>query len=343
MKSKVKVAINGFGTIGKRIAIAVNKQDDMIVSGIVKKKPDYNALYAIRSGIDVYTISDKDMESFRKNGIEVKGTLKDLIKESDIIVDATPDGVGETYKEIYKTNGINSIFQGGEEASIADISFNSLCNYEEAYGKKSIRVVSCNTTGLLRSICTLNQVSKIEKVNAVLIRRGADPQEIKKGPINSIVLNPVNLPSHHALDVKSVIPWINISTAAVVVPTTLMHVHHVTIRFKDKVEKNDIINAFLQAPRIILLDTKLSDIQSTAQIIDSARLTKERGDVNELVVFMDSISIDENELQFFQAVHQESIVVPENIDAIRASLEISTKYDSISETDKKLGINKLLY
>ncbi len=343
MKSKVKVAINGFGTIGKRVAIAVNKQDDMIVSGIVKKKPDYNALFAKKNGMNIYTITEKDADEFRKKGIEVNGLIDDLLKESDIIVDATPDGVGETYKELYNKYGINSIFQGGEEAKVADISFNALCNYDEAYGKKSIRVVSCNTTGLLRSICALSSLSKIEKVNAVLIRRGADPQEIKKGPINSIVLNPVGLPSHHALDVKTVIPWINISTAAVVVPTTLMHVHHVTIKFASRIEKNDILEAFMTSPRIILVDSVISGIQSTSQIIDSARLNKERGDINELVVFKDSITVDNNEVQFFQAVHQESIVVPENIDAIRASLELSGKLESISETDKKLNINKNLY
>ncbi|AFZ70483.1 glyceraldehyde-3-phosphate dehydrogenase, type II [Caldisphaera lagunensis DSM 15908] len=343
MKSKVKVAINGFGTIGKRVAIAINKQDDMVVSGIVKIKPDYNALFAKRMGMNIYTIDKEDANEFKKKGIEVYGTIEDLIKESDIIVDATPDGVGENYKKLYNKYGINSIFQGGEEANIADISFNALCNYDEAYGKKSIRVVSCNTTGLLRSICALSNLSKIEKVNAVLIRRGADPQEIKKGPINSIVLNPVGLPSHHALDVKTVIPWINISTAAVVVPTTLMHVHHVTIRFSNKVEKNDILEALMNSPRIILVDSAISGIQSTSQIIDSARLSKERGDINELVVFKDSITVDDNEVQFFQAVHQESIVVPENIDAIRASLELSSKMESINKTDKKLGINKILY
>ncbi|MDP8003859.1 MAG: type II glyceraldehyde-3-phosphate dehydrogenase, partial [Caldisphaera sp.] len=188
MKNKIRVAINGFGTIGKRVAIAVNKQDDMEVSGIVKKKPDYNALYAFNKGFKLYVSSEKDIQLFKKSGLEVRGTLNELLKESDIVIDSTPDGIGESYKQLYKTFSINAIFQGGEKPEIAEKSFNSLCNYDETYGKKYLRVVSCNTTGLLRSICPLSQIAQIDKVNAILIRRGADPQEIKKGPINSIVL-----------------------------------------------------------------------------------------------------------------------------------------------------------
>ncbi|MGC8566609.1 MAG: type II glyceraldehyde-3-phosphate dehydrogenase [Caldisphaera sp.] len=343
MKNKIRVAINGFGTIGKRVAIAVNKQDDMEVSGIVKKKPDYNALYAFNKGFKLYVSSEKDIQLFKKSGLEVRGTLNELLKESDIVIDSTPDGIGESYKQLYKTFSINAIFQGGEKPEIAEKSFNSLCNYDETYGKKYLRVVSCNTTGLLRSICPLSQIAQIDKVNAILIRRGADPQEIKKGPINSIVLNPPHLPSHHAHDVKSVLPWINISTAAVVVPTTLMHIHHVNIRFQENIKKDEILETLIKTPRIILVNSKNTGIESTAQIIDAARLSRERGDLNELIIFEDSISVDHNEVQYFQAVHQESIVVPENIDAVRASLGIASKEESITETDRKLGINKSLW
>ena len=35
----IKVGINGYGTIGKRVAEAVTLQDDMEIIGIVKTKP----------------------------------------------------------------------------------------------------------------------------------------------------------------------------------------------------------------------------------------------------------------------------------------------------------------
>ena len=36
---KVKVGINGYGTIGKRVATAVNQQDDMEIIGVTKTRP----------------------------------------------------------------------------------------------------------------------------------------------------------------------------------------------------------------------------------------------------------------------------------------------------------------
>jgi len=46
----VKVAINGYGTIGKRVADAVAAQDDMEVVGVVKTRPSFEAQMAIEKG-----------------------------------------------------------------------------------------------------------------------------------------------------------------------------------------------------------------------------------------------------------------------------------------------------
>ena len=39
----IKVGINGFGVIGRRVAYAVNKQEDMELVGVGKTSPDYKA------------------------------------------------------------------------------------------------------------------------------------------------------------------------------------------------------------------------------------------------------------------------------------------------------------
>ncbi len=339
-----RVAINGYGTIGKRIAHAVRLMDDMELVGVVKRGPDYQALYAVSQGIPLYAPSEEAAEAFERAGIRVRGTLADLLSKADIVVDATPGGVGEKYKETYMKAGVKAIFQGGEKAHVAQVSFSTLCNYEDAIGKDTVRVVSCNTTGLLRLICVLNDAIGVKKVRAVIVRRAADPKEVKKGPINSITLNPPRLPSHHADDVKSVLPWLDIKTAAVVVPTTLMHVHHVTLQLASNAERRDIIAVLEDAPRIRVVSSEATGIKSTAQLIEAARDARPRNDIPELVVFEESISVDGNELMLFQAVHQESIVVPENIDAIRALAGLaSSKSETISETDAKLGITKWLW
>ncbi|MEB3760428.1 MAG: type II glyceraldehyde-3-phosphate dehydrogenase [Desulfurococcales archaeon] len=340
---KAKIVINGYGTIGKRVADAVSVQDDMEIVGVVKKSPDYGALLAEKKGYPLYAPDEEALKVFEEAGIKVKGTLNDVLSHANVVIDSTPGGVGKKNKLIYdKYSGLKQIYQGGEKPDVAEKSFSTLCNYEEALGADSLRVVSCNTTGLLRLLCTLRKIAPIEQVRAVMIRRAADPREIKKGPINSIVLNPVKLPSHHARDVNSVVPDINIVTAAVVVPTTLMHVHQVTVRFREKTTLEKIIEVLSSAPRIMLVDTGRTGIKSTAQLIEAARDMRPRNDIPELVVFRDSIALlNGNELMLFQAVHQESIVVPENVDAVRAVMKLAkTAEETVEKTDKSLGLRR---
>jgi glyceraldehyde-3-phosphate dehydrogenase (NAD(P)) len=336
--AKIRVGVNGFGTIGKRVAEAVRLQPDMELVGVVKTKPDYGAVYAIKHDIPVYTIKDS-FEKFREKGLDVAGTLEDLLKQVDVIVDATPGGVGATYKPLYEKAGVKMIFQGGEEANVAEVSFNTFCNFDEALGKKSIRVVSCNTTALLRSICTLNKISRVESVRATIVRRGADPKETKRGPINAIVPNPAKMPSHHGPDVNTVLPWLDIVTSAVVVPTTLMHVHIVYAKVKDNITRDEVIETFERTPRILLASSELG-LKSTADIVEYARdLGRKRYDIPELVIWLESITVKNNEVMWMQAVHQESIVVPENIDAIRAAMRaVKTAEETIEITDKTLGL-----
>ncbi len=339
----VRVAVNGFGTIGKRVAEAVTRQPDMQLVGVSKTRPDYVALYAVKvMGFNLYVPSDK-VKDFEEAGIRVAGTIEEMIEKADIVVDATPGGKGAEYKKLYVEKGKPAIFQGGEDASVADVSFSTLCNYEEALGKKYIRVVSCNTTGLLRSICTLRKSFGVKWVRATIVRRAADPKEIKRGPVNAIVPNPARMPSHHGLDVKTVVPDLDIVTGAVVVPTTLMHVHLVFARLSRRVSREEVERILEQAPRIVLVDESIG-LRSTADLIELARdLGRRRYDIPELVIWRESITVNGDEVAWMQAVHQESIVVPENIDAIRASLRLAERAeDTLRVTDETLGLKKLL-
>ena len=227
----IKVAVNGYGTIGKRIADAILKQDDMELVGVTKFTPSYSVLLANKKRIPVYT-KEENIEKFEKLGYKISGNIDDLLQKADLVVDASPSKVGEKNKELYEKYGMKAIFQGGEKDKLVDISFSALCNYEEAVGKRYVRVVSCNTTGLCRLLCTLKKHFGIGKVRATLVRRAADPREYKKGPINAIVPKPIKLPSHHGPDVRSVVHDIDIVTTAVVVPTTIMHLHVVNIEIK---------------------------------------------------------------------------------------------------------------
>ena len=92
--AKIKVGVNGYGTIGKRVATAVSMQDDMELVGVTKTRPTFEARTAVAAGIALY-VPAENVEKFDKAGIKVAGTIDDLIGKVDIMVDATPGDFGD--------------------------------------------------------------------------------------------------------------------------------------------------------------------------------------------------------------------------------------------------------
>lgn len=332
----VKVAINGYGTIGKRVADAVSVQDDMEIIGVAKTRPNFEAFMAKNKGYDVFAPEDR-IKGMEKANLEVEGSIDDMLEGADVVVDCTPGGIGEKNKPIYEKAGIKAIWQGGEDHELAGCSFNAQSNYEEAIGRDFVRVVSCNTTGLCRVIKPLDDEFGVNKARVTLMRRAADPGDIKKGPINAIVPNPIKLPSHHGPDVKTVLPGIDIATTAVKLPTTLMHLHTVNMELNTECTAEEIEALLATQSRVRFVG---QGITSTAEVMEMARdMNRPRCDMWENCVWNESITIYEGELYFFQGIHQESDVIPENIDAIRAMMEIEkdgTK--SVAKTNKAMGI-----
>jgi len=336
---KVRVAVNGYGTIGKRVADAVARQPDLELVGVTKTQPSFEARHAVEKGYPLYVSGDKGPAAFEAAGIKVAGTVNDLLGKVDVVVDSAPDKVGRLNRELYQKAGTRAIFQGGEKADVAEASFNALGNYDAGRGKKSLRVVSCNTTGIARAAAVLRNQWGVERWEATLIRRAADPAESKRGPINGI-LPTMQLPSHHGPDVRTIFPDLSIATTAVVVPTTLMHVHvnHVTLS-RAPTDAREVLGAFRRSPRFLLF-APWEHVEGTPQIMEYAR---DRGlgfnDVMENVLWEDGLRLDGRDLYFFQAIHQESVVVPENIDAIRAMFGLAPDgATSIAMTDRALGL-----
>lgn len=333
------VGINGYGTIGKRVADAVSAQDDMKIVGVTKRTPNFEAKRAVELGYDIYMSAPDRENLFEEADIPVKGTINDLYDKVEVVVDCTPGGVGAKNMADYEKAGVKGIFQGGEKHDQIGRSFNSFSNFEESIGADFTRVVSCNTTGLCRTLNPIKELAGIKKVRAVMVRRGADPGQVSKGPINSIVPNPPTVPSHHGPDVQTVMDGLNITTMAILVPTTLMHQHNLMVELDSSVSVDDVLDALEKTPRVIPVEAS-SGLGSTAEIMEFAKdLGRPRGDLFEIAVWKESLNIVDNELFYMQAIHQESDVVPENVDAIRAMLEMETDpQKSIAKTNKNMGI-----
>ena len=332
-----KIAINGYGTIGKRVADAVSLQDDMKLVGVAKTRPNFEARVAAGKGYPVYASGPESLAKFQKSGIKAAGTLEDLLNEADLVVDCTPEESG--YKPLYEKAGVKAIWQGGEEHALTNLSFNAAANYAECLGAQFVRVPSCNTTGLIRTLYPLEAHIGIEKVLAVMVRRAADPGDSKKGPINAIEPE-LEMPSHHGPDVQSVLPHLDIHTVAVKVSSTLMHLHAVSVDLKRPADEAEVLEAWERFPRVAFVSGG-EGIKSTAQIMELARdLSRDRSDLYEIAVWRDGVHVVEGRrLYYFQAVHQESDVVPENVDAIRALMELEKDgRKSMEKTDRAMRI-----
>ena len=311
----------------------------MKLVGVTANSYSWLTEVAQKKGYDIYSIGDQ--EAFKQNGIKIAGTIQDLMGKVDVIVDGAPKKIGkENLEKFYKPNRIKATFQGGEKHATAGTSFVAQCNYDEAVGKDYVRVVSCNTTGLVRTLNEINRLYGIDSVHATMIRRGADPADIYHGPINGIV--PVlEMPSHHGPDVQTVLKGVEIFTTALSVSTTLMHVHSIIADLKRKPDIQEDIQRFKDAARIRVV-RNAEVIRSTAQIMELAKdLGFARGDMPEICVWEEAIGIDpngHNKLFYMQAVHQESDVVPENVDAIRAMMGEKDAQKSIRMTNEAMGI-----
>jgi glyceraldehyde-3-phosphate dehydrogenase (NAD(P)) len=338
----IRVAVNGYNVIGRRVADAVSAQKDMELIGVAKTRPDYKAKMALEKGYKVFAADEKGKKSFQEAGVACSGLSRDMASLADIVVDATPDEVGAANKSMYSELGRKAIFQGGEEHEVAGVSFVAQCNFEKARGQNFVRVVSCNTTALCRVLNALDQSFGVGRARVVIARRAADPDEFKKGPIDAVVLDPATIPSHHGLDVNTVLPNFPVISMAMKIPTTHMHLHSLIVTVKDStVNDSMVIDRLEKTPRLMLVESEKEGFKSTANVVDYAReLGRPRNDMYESVVWRDSVKTIDNEIYMFMAVHQEAIVVPENIDAIRAMTGKESREQSMLMTDEALGIKQ---
>jgi glyceraldehyde-3-phosphate dehydrogenase (NAD(P)) len=111
------------------------------------------------------------------------------------------------------------------------------------------------------------------------------------------------------------------------------------VKLNKKSTEDQILDIFEKNPRIKLINYE-EGLISTAEVMEYAKgLGRPRNDLYENIIWKDSIGINGTELYFFQAIHQEAIVIPENIDAIRAMFELEKNpIKSINKTNKCLGI-----
>jgi glyceraldehyde-3-phosphate dehydrogenase (NAD(P)) len=185
---RVRVAVNGYGVIGKRIADAVAAQDDMELVGVADVVSDWRIKVAVRKDYPVYASTPQAAQAMRAAGVPVVGDLDELLGRVDLVADATPKKVAAGNLEKYRAAGVKSIYQGGEKHSLTGHSFVAQANYATALGRDTTRVVSCNTTSIVRTLGALSSAGLLRKARGVLIRRATDPWESDRGGVMNTVV-----------------------------------------------------------------------------------------------------------------------------------------------------------
>lgn len=340
---KVRVAVNGYGVIGKRVADAVESQKDMTLAGVSDVVTDWRARMATRHHFRLFGATGEHAHAMRAVGLEVAGTLDDLLGQADIVVDCTPKRVAEKNIEGYRRRRLKFIVQGGEKHEVTGHSFVAESNYASAIDRDATRVVSCNTTSVVRTLTALKRAGLLRRARGTLLRRATDPWESHdSGIMNTLVPEP-EIPSHQGPDAQSVDPELDVVTMAVKVPETLGHLHYWAVQMARNASKEEVLDAFRTTSRIALI--RISDGLVALNSVKELMADRGRPHANlyEVALWADMLRVEGDELFYAYMVDNQAIVIPETIDAIRALTGLEKDpHESIARTNAALGIDASL-
>jgi len=339
----IKVGVAGYGVIGQRLADGVALQKDMVLVGVADLAPTLAIRALKEKGMpyDLYLVEGADKSKFDTLGIPVKGSFEDLLGKVDVMLDSSPGGVGVKNKALYEKAGVKAVFQGGEANSVADVFFHGYANYEQGVGANYLKLTSCNTTGLIRSVDCLDRKFGIDRVAITIIRRVADPGDYHRGLTNALQMD--KAPSHQAVDLMTIMP--HIEATGILVHTPVTHGHIITVlahgKGGKKITREKALEAFKTHDRIRVV--KIDDgFLGNASFFRYARdLGNSRGDMYEIGLWEDSIVESGDNIMYAINIPQESVTIPESLDAVRACMNMQPDSKSgTAETNKYLGLGK---
>lgn len=337
----IHVAINGYGVIGKRVAEAVLVQSDMILAGVADVATDWRLRPLARKGIALYGATPEHTKAMEEAGLTVAGTLDELVAQSDIVIDCTPKRVAAQNVETYRARDIRFIVHGGERHEVTGHSFVAESSFESAIGRTATRVVSCNTTSIVRTLTALKRAGLLKRARGTLLRRATDPWESHEGGIMNTLVPEPEIPSHQGPDAQSVDPDLDVVTMAVKVPQTLAHLHYWSVQLTRAATKDEVLDAFRAYPRIALIRTSdgLTALNTVKELM--ADLGRPHDSLYEVALWEDMLKVQGDELFYTYMVDNQAIVIPDTIDAIRALAASAPRAeDSIARTNAALGIGR---
>ena len=335
-----KVFVNGYGSIGSRIAKFIKDDPDIRIIGVGKYSPGKKVQSAIENGFSVYVPKNK-INDFKE--YEIAGSIESALDDCDLVIDASPSGHGYfNKKNIYEPKDIMAIYQGGEtvfgDNAVSDLLFNSRANYVDAFGKKHVMQGSCNVTGMGRILSPLREKysQSLERIDVTLVRRSADLEQTDKEVIDTIEM--AEKP-HHGDDVKSYLGEdAPLFVRAIKIPTRQMHLHIMDIRFKTNTPTpNEIHQLFKDEYGVSILWAA----KGTKDIRDFAENSKFNfKDTNMIHIHANMTQSIGDTVQLFYSDDQTGIVIPENHMLLQAMLFQRQYTDAFVKTDQLFHMNE---
>lgn len=338
---KVKVGVAGYGVIGQRLADGVALQKDMELVGVADVAPTLSIRALKERGMPyaLYCAAADKRAELDAALIPVSGTLEELVQKVDVMLDATNAGVGAKNKELYAKYGKKGIFQGGEKNSVADVFFHGYANYEKGLGVQFLKLTSCNTTGLIRAVDCLDRAVGVEKIAITIIRRVADPGDYHRGLTDALQID--HAPSHQALDLMTIMPHVDATGILVHTPVTHGHIITVLATPKKGVSADDVREFLGAHPRIRMVSIAEGFLGNASLFRYARDLGNPRGDMYEIAAWEDSVVMSGKDVMFAINIPQESVTIPETMDAVRASMRMQEgRIEGTNKTNEYLGIGK---
>lgn len=336
----VKVFVNGYGNIGRRLATSFSGDKEIQFIGVAKYSADEKTREALESKYDVY-VPEHNLKQFSDNKYEVSGTVEEAVKQSDIIIDAAKEGEGfENKKRLYEPMKKAAIFQGGEERcgarSVGDMIHNSRVNYAKAVGKMYVIQGSCNVSGMGRIMQPLAERfgNEIERYDVTIVRRWADLEDSKEVK-DSIEWD---REPHHQEDVKDFMPAANLFVEAYKVPSRMMHLHQMLIRFKTKAPtKDSVIEAFSKEFGVAILNSAKgsADVRNKALMLGF-----QHGDTNMVHIHEEVLRVQDDILKILYTDDQTGMVIPENHLLLQSMVFGRPREQAIKKTDTLFQISR---
>ena len=336
VKQMAKVFVNGYGNIGRRLASALSRDNEISLLGIAKYTIDEQILEDLKNKFDIYVPENLAL----KYKSLIAGSIEEAVSACDLVLDAAREGEGYSNKiRFYQPLKKPAIFQGGEERhgdrAVAKMIHNSRVNYDEASGKQYVIQGSCNVSGMGKVMQPLMESfgDEIRRYDVTLVRRWADLEDSKE--VKDSIQWDKN--PHHQEDVKDFIPHANLYVEAFKVPSRMMHLHQMIVRFRSKAPTRDrILDLFAKEFAVAILNSA----KGTADVrMKAIELGFEHGDTNMVHIHQDVLRVQEETLKIVYSDDQTGLVIPENHLLLQSMILRRPRSEAVKRTDKLFRIS----